>query len=78
MRIRVRLFFNLREHAPPGAGSEFGLELADGADVARALRALAIEPVPAKVILLNGRQAALDLGLREDDLLVIFPPVEGG
>jgi molybdopterin converting factor small subunit len=74
----VRLFFHLRRHAPLGAGSEFVLRLPPKADVGAAMAALKMEPLPVKVILVNGRQASVDDALGDDDLLVIFPPVEGG
>lgn len=78
MRILVRLFFHLRQCAPPGAGPEFSLELPADSDVSAAMAALNIPPLPAKVILVNGRQANIHAPLHEGDLLVIFPPVEGG
>ena len=77
MRVRVRLFFHLKRHGPGGSG-DFALELEPGATVGQVLAGLGMAPGPAKVLLVNGRQAGLDSPLAQDDELVVFPPVEGG
>lgn len=77
MRLEVRLLFNLGSHAPGGQG-HFWQDVAPGTTLAALLAAWGIPPQPGKVLLLNGRQASLDHVPQDGDVLVVFPPVEGG
>lgn len=75
MRIAVRLMGVLKDRTPAGGA----LELANGATIDDALRALAI-PVQTKgAITVNGRFER-DRGrtLAPGDELVVIPPVGGG
>lgn len=75
--VEVRLYSTLRAYGPSGQ-EPFFLELAAGATVSSALEALGIPEKTAKVVLLNGRHASASDSLSQGDLLVLFPPVEGG
>jgi len=75
-KIRVRLFFQYQEHGPQGRG-DFDWELAPGTRVEQVLSDLGL-PDETKVVLINGRQAGPGQVLQANDLLVVFPPVEGG
>jgi molybdopterin synthase sulfur carrier subunit len=79
IRIKVKLFAGLRPHLPPqDRPGPAELELAEPASVAEVLAALAIPFPEAKIILVNGRHAKPGTGLKEGDLVAIFPPVGGG
>lgn len=77
MRIEVELFATLRKY---GRGEEpvFPMDLADGDRVLRIIELLGIPLEMERVILVNGRPANLESVLKEDDKVVIFPPVAGG
>ncbi|MEJ5376349.1 MAG: MoaD/ThiS family protein [bacterium] len=77
VRVQVRLYSTLSRYAPAEAGP-FLLVLPWGATVASAIEALGIPEDTAKVVLVNGRHASLSYSLCEGDILVLFPPVEGG
>lgn len=77
MRIRIRLFANLRQYAP-GDDSNFHVELGSGATVGRLLENLDV-PAPVKaVILVNGRHAKEETQLADGDTVILFPPMAGG
>lgn len=77
LHVEVSLYSTLRIYAPFEKGAFF-LELPSGSTVASAIEALGIPEQTPKVVLLNGRHAALSDCLSEGDRLVFFPPVEGG
>jgi sulfur carrier protein ThiS len=76
LKIRVRLFFNYQKYGPEGQG-DFELNLFLGATVEQVLDSLGL-PNETKVVLINGRQAESDQVMQSGDLLVVFPPIEGG
>ena len=77
MRIRIRLFANLRQYAP-GDDSNFHLELGSGTTVGLLLERLHI-PAPVKaVILVNGYHAKEENQLADGDTVILFPPMAGG
>jgi sulfur carrier protein ThiS len=76
VKVRVRLFFQYQELGPDGKG-DFEFELGPQTTVEQALAELGL-PDETKVVLINGRQARPGQLLQTDDLLVVFPPVEGG
>lgn len=79
MKIRLKLFANLREKLPPSSDSgEAVMELAEGTTVGELIRTLAIDPASAKLIMVNGRQSQPAEVLKDGDQLAIFPPVAGG
>lgn len=76
MRVRVRLFAQLRERA---GRAELELDLPDGARVADALAA--VEDLAAGlplVLAVNREYAPRDQELRAGDELALIPPVSGG
>ncbi|MFQ5897750.1 MAG: MoaD/ThiS family protein [Candidatus Methylomirabilia bacterium] len=79
MKIEVRLFATLAVYLP--AGSERGgliLEVPDGSPVRQVVKSLGIpEELPA-ITLVNGLDADPDQGLRDGDVLSMFPPLAGG
>ncbi len=77
MNVRVQLYLDFTKYAP---GGEAGFELvsSEGAAVARVLETLGIPPDTKKITLVNGRKAEPETILMPDDLLVVFPPLEGG
>jgi molybdopterin converting factor small subunit len=77
MRVTVRAFANLRDHAPERR-ERFDLELADGATVAAVLAAMRLPPAVETVMLVNGRRAEAATALADGDELTLFPPMEGG
>ncbi len=77
MRIHVKVFAGLRDHAP-GGKSPFDLDLPDGSRVADVLGRLEIPPDKPKIVLVNGRHTDLERVLADGDELSLFPPVAGG
>lgn len=79
MEISVQLLAGLQKHSPTGEPG-FTLQIAEGATVAAVFDELGIthQGKDMKVVLVNGRQAQWQQKLHESDLLVVFPPIEGG
>lgn len=77
MDISVKLLVGLKKHSPTGE-PQFDLRVAEDVSVEEVLQKLGIPRRPVKVILVNGRQAQPKRKLKEHDLLVVFPPLEGG
>jgi molybdopterin converting factor small subunit len=77
MRITVRAFASLRDHAPERR-ERFELELAQGASVAAVLAAMQLPPAVQTVLLVNGRRAEAATALADGDEVTLFPPMEGG
>ncbi|KIX15526.1 MoaD/ThiS family protein [Dethiosulfatarculus sandiegensis] len=77
MLIKVKLLLTFKDRAPQKE-QPFGLELPPGATVGAAFAALGIKPEEKKVALLNGRVVEPERELSQDDLLTVFPPLEGG
>jgi sulfur carrier protein ThiS len=77
MDIRVKLLVGLKKYSPSGE-PQFDLEVAKDASVEEVLQQLGIPRQPVKVVLVNGRQAQPQHKLKGHDLLVVFPPLEGG
>jgi molybdopterin converting factor small subunit len=84
MKIHVRLFASLRERLPAKTRGRGTLEFEHGATLQDLLDRLEIEPRLAQMVLVDGQQAPrdrrerLDLALRDDETVSIFPPVAGG
>ncbi len=77
MQIELKLLLSYREHLPKGHGSG-KLELPPGSTIGQVLARLQIPLSEPKIILLNGRQAETNQVLNDGDLLIVFPPLEGG
>ncbi len=74
MKVEARLFATLRE----GRGKVLGIELPEGATVADLAARLTIGRKDIAILLVGGRDAALDKPLSDGDVVSIFPPVGGG
>lgn len=75
MQIRLRLMGMLKARTPDGGV----LELADGATIEDALRALAVAPHANYAMTVNGRiERDRSRPLAPNDELTIVPPVGGG
>jgi molybdopterin synthase sulfur carrier subunit len=80
MRVLVKLYATLREYAPPHTeiGEAFNVEF-NGNTLQDLIQKLGFELDRAKIVMVNGNRI-LDVktSLKEDDLVVIFPPIGGG
>ena len=74
MRVQVRLFATLRQ----GRFSRQSIELPEGDSVADLLRLLEIPEEGVGMLLLDGRDAALDRQLESDAVISVFPALGGG
>ena len=74
MQIKVRLFATLRN----GRGKELLAEVQENGTVRDIIALLEIPETEVAILLINGRDGALDLPLLETDVVSIFPPVGGG
>lgn len=79
MRIKVRLFANLRDYVPQAKiGTTLEVEIQDGAlvrDLANHFK-LPLELV--KLAYVNGIYQEMDFQLHENDEIGLFPPIGGG
>lgn len=79
MTVEVKLFATLAQFLPPNSKSGAAvLDLPDGATVADLTRRLGIPSGIECVLLLNGTNVDSGVGLREGDVVDIFPPLAGG
>lgn len=74
MDITVRLFATLRE----GRAREQKLGLPEGATPADILETLGIAREDVAILLVNGRDGAMEASLSDGDTVSLFPPVGGG
>jgi len=77
MRVELRFYAGLRDYLPDDDGPA-EIDLPDGARVRDVIERFGIPRDKPRILLVNGRHAALDTVLRDGDLLVLFPPVAGG
>lgn len=77
MRVEVELYATLRKYGRSQEGP-FAVDLAEGDRARRLIELLGIPLDAERVILINGRPANLESALKEEDKVVIFPPVAGG
>jgi sulfur carrier protein ThiS len=77
MKVEVKLLLTFKKEAGPSP-NPFYLELSPGTTVAKAVASLPIPSNMPKVVLVNGRLSRDEQVLEEGDLLVVFPPLEGG
>lgn len=87
MKVRVKLFATLANHAPESvrrqitdwrAGRAFEWDLATGGRLDELIDALALPRAEVKQVFVNGRARPLDHILAEGDEVGIFPPIGGG
>ncbi len=74
MEIKVRLFATLRENR----GKELVLSQDNGVIPKDIIKQLDIPEADVAILLINGRDGALDQELSDKDVVSIFPPVGGG
>ncbi|GAU76770.1 MoaD/ThiS family protein [Fusibacter sp. 3D3] len=74
MEIKVRLFATLRE----GRGKELMISLDDHPTTQMIIDQLNIKKEDVAILLINGRDGALDRVLEKTDVVSLFPPVGGG
>jgi molybdopterin converting factor small subunit len=75
IRIDVKLNASLRKY--DHTHSEHGLvplELEEGSTVRQVIGELGIPPEEAKMVILNGKGATLDIQLSDGDRVALFPP----
>ena len=77
MRVKIRLFSNLKQYGPGQEGA-FPLDLEVGATVHGLVEALEIPPLVKRVILVNGYHCQKDTVLADGDTVTVFPPMAGG
>ena len=79
MKIEVRLFATLAAYLPDESdGRSAPLEVDAGSTVADAVRLLGIPDDMPFIVMVDGRDAALDRPLGDGDVLSLFPPLAGG
>lgn len=77
MKIQVKLYSHYKKHAPNGK-AVFHLDMTTESTVENVIVHLQLDDQVPKVILVNGRPAQMDTKLYENDVIVVFPVVEGG
>ena len=74
MRVRVKCFATLGDHAPP----EGFLELEGGVTVEALLPLLRLDVADIKLVFVNSKNSALETVLADGDQVGLFPAVGGG
>ena len=77
MIIKVKGYANMRKytaHLP----SDGDLKIPEGTKVSDVLKQLNVPPELKKLIIVNGQHKPINHILKPGDLLVFFPPLEGG
>ena len=72
--MEVRLFATLRE----GRGKIFHIDWHEGIDGAAVLAGLGIKPDEVAMFMIDGANSKLDVKLKPNSIIAIFPPVGGG
>lgn len=80
LRVELKLLATYRRYLPPeGTGNSCVVEVSRGTPVAGLLAQF---DVPRRrgssVVLVNGRDAALDRALEDGDVVTVFPAMAGG
>lgn len=79
MKIKVRLFANLRDYVPQAKiGTTLEVELNDSHLVKDLVNHFQLPPDLVKLVYVNGIYQEMDFQLHEGDEVGIFPPVGGG
>lgn len=74
MKVLVKVFATLRNNRE----KEMLMDLQDGVTPRDVVRLLDIPEDDVAIIMINGRGVKLDVPLKEEDVLALFPPVGGG
>jgi molybdopterin converting factor small subunit len=78
MSVKVKLFASLREHREDkDCIKECAYDLNDGTTVEDAANKLQVKKEDIKIVLINGRDAELDIEIKEGDVVALFPPTGG-
>lgn len=79
MKIKVRLFANLRDYVPQAKlGTTLEVELEDGAQIKDLANHFKLPMDLVKLAYVNGIYQELDFQLHENDEIGLFPPIGGG
>jgi molybdopterin converting factor small subunit len=79
VRVELQLHATLAPFLPPTARDGAAiLELNDGATVADVVGRLGIPAALSRIVLVNGHDVEDTAGLRDGDVVDIFPPLAGG
>jgi molybdopterin converting factor small subunit len=76
--VTVRLFANLADLAPPGAGGMARIRLPGGTAVHELLERLGVPAGLPCLVLVNGDEADGGATLRAGDVVHVLPPLAGG
>ncbi len=76
MKIQVRSYADLRSYTARLPGGKLEIEV--GSTISDVLDYLDVPDRVPRIILVNGRYAQPDQVLQPGDLLVFFPPLDGG
>ncbi|MFH1139998.1 MAG: MoaD/ThiS family protein [Pseudomonadota bacterium] len=77
MPIHLTVISHLRKYVPGGRGKA-DVPFVPGMTVAGLVDRLGLPPASEFLVLVNGRQAAKDQALVDEDQVFIFPPMTGG
>jgi sulfur carrier protein ThiS len=77
MNITVKSYASMKKYLA-GLPPDGALDIREGSPVGAVLKQLGVPPEVKKVVLVNGRHCSQQCVLRAGDILVFFPPLEGG
>ena len=77
MIVKVKGYANMRKYTDH-LSSEGEMEITEGTTVGGVLNQLGVPSDVKKVIMVNGRSKIPEFVLQPEDILVFFPPLEGG
>jgi hypothetical protein len=77
MDITVKGYASMKKYLA-GLPADGALDIPEGSPAGAVLKQLGVPPEMKKVILVNGRHCSQRCVLRAGDILVFFPPLEGG
>lgn len=79
MKVKVRLFANLRDYAPEAKiGATLEVDLREGACVSELVDHFQLPLELVKLVYVNAIYREMDFQLRDGDEVGIFPPIGGG
>jgi len=79
MKVKVRLFANLRDYVPEAKiGATLEVELREGACVRELVDHFRLPLELVKLVYVNAIYREMDFQLRDGDEVGIFPPIGGG
>ena len=78
MRIEVRLYATLRQHALSAAEGVLAVDVPEGSKAADVIAKVGVNADEVHILMLNGVSSPLDRVIAEGDRLGLFPAVGGG